>query len=203
MKSIWMRMDAHDLDGYSLLGGTALAMYLNHRKSTDFDFFRTDGGAVQRSSIERWGWLREAQFRGSIGMVDAAIPCATRTVTLNFVSIDDFNGIEPSHPPVQAENGVMIGHPIDILTGKLAAMSNRRATRDYWDVACAFQMIPDTLVQASDLYLADQMSAECTRTDLAKSILAFPLEVEHELPRDLLASLSDFANALGGWHSSN
>ena len=198
MRALWDRMDPQDLEGYRLHGGTALALYLNHRKSTDFDFFRADGGPVWRRHIEQWPWLLGAQFRGQRGMVDAVIPGTERSVTFNFISIDDFNGIDPHHPPVRADNGVAVGHPVDILTGKLAAMSNRRTVRDYWDIASANLAIPEALLDAAALYLEDEMTTESTRTDLAKSVLAFPFEVEHELPTDLIQSLAHFARSLEG-----
>lgn len=200
MRRLWEAMSPESLDGYQLHGGTALALYLNHRESTDFDFFRADNGPVSRAQIESWPWLRGAEFRGEHGMVDAVFPGKKRHITLNFVSIDDFNGIPPKHPPILAANGVPIGHPVDVLTGKLAAMSNRQAIRDYWDIAKANLNAPQALHEATQHYLNDEMTAESAPAELAKSVLAFPFQVEYELPQDLLASLSRFAQALTEGH---
>lgn len=35
-------MNDQNLDGFSLAGGTALSLYLGHRKSIDLDLFRID-----------------------------------------------------------------------------------------------------------------------------------------------------------------
>jgi len=130
-------------------------------------------------------------------MVDAVVDGPRRAVAFNFVGIDDFNGIVPRHPPNIAANGVRVGHPVDVLTGKLAAMSNRRMTRDYWDVACAFRHIPEALGEAAELYISDYMTVENTVAELAKTVMAFPLEAEQELPEPLIAELSGFASSLG------
>ncbi len=131
-------------------------------------------------------------------MVDVIVSGRHRDVTVNFVSIDDFQGIAPTQVPACAQTGVKVAHPIDILASKIAAMSNRRAVRDYWDMACAFQQIPDMLRCAANIYLKDAMTIESTHDDLAKTVLAFPFEVEHTMPADLIAALQGFARMLTG-----
>ena len=44
-------MDPRDLQAFRLFGGTALAIYINHRESTDFDFFSDHGGSKDRSRV--------------------------------------------------------------------------------------------------------------------------------------------------------
>ena len=196
MRALWARMRASDLRGYQLHGGTALALYLNHRASTDFDFFRVDGGAVRRCDIAQWSWLRGAQFRGSEGMVHVLAKEGLRSVAMNFVSLTDFNGINPAYPPLPAANGVLVGHPVDVLAGKLAALSNRGSVRDFWDIATAYVKISECLAEAASLYLSDAMTSESTALELAKTLLTFSFEVEHELPQVHLDSLERLARGL-------
>ncbi len=39
MLRLFERMNPSDLNNYRMFGGTALALYINHRHSVDFDFF--------------------------------------------------------------------------------------------------------------------------------------------------------------------
>ena len=62
MRALWRRMGP--LPGQlRLYGGTALALYLNHRESVDFDFFTPDPD-VRRSVITALPWLAGATWRG-------------------------------------------------------------------------------------------------------------------------------------------
>lgn len=196
MRCLWNQMDPSDLEGYVLYGGTALAMYLNHRQSIDFDFFRIEK-TVRQQEIAGWDWLQGASYRGKIGMVDVALPMKEREVRLNFVGLRAFNGIEPTQPSIEGTNGVQVAHPVDLVAAKLSALSSRKTTRDYLDVTEAFQRIPKEALEAADVYIADAFSLEHTSTELAKTLLAFPFEVEHALSESQIKGLSDFANALG------
>ena len=201
MIDLWERMAAHDLSNYRLYGGTALAMYLNHRNSTDFDFFRD--GPVTKADIEKFTWLRGAQFIGNSGMVDALMPASKRRITINFVSIKSFNSIPPTQSPIRAANGIFVAHPVDILTGKLSAMSRRKEVRDFFDIASAQAKIPDILQDAIDIYLQDSMTQETSRRELAKTIIACPQTVDYELPDQLLKSLDALTESLSAPEDGN
>ena len=201
MIDLWERMVAHDLKTYRLYGGTALAMYLNHRNSTDFDFFRD--GSVTKAEIEKFTWLRGAQFRGTSGMVDAMMPASKRSITINFISTRSFNGIPPTQSPIRAANGIFVAHPVDILTGKLSAMSRRKEVRDFIDIASAHDVIPDMLQDAIDVYLQDSMTQEASRRELAKTIIACPQAVEYELSDQLLKLLSALTESLSAPEDGN
>ena len=194
MMDLWWKMKPGDLKNYRLQGGTALAMYLNHRKSTDFDFFRM--GPVTRDEIEKFTWLKGSQFRGTGGMVDVVVPASQRNIILNFISIKAFNGIRPTQRPLKAANGVYIAHTIDILTGKLSAMSQRKAVRDFFDIASAHAIIPDELQTAVDIYLRDAMTLDNSRAELAKTVITYPQSAEYELPGSALQALDELANSL-------
>lgn len=105
--------------------------------------------------------------------------------------------ILPQHSSVQAGNGVDVAHPVDILTGKLADLSNRRELRDYHDIASARIAVPGLLREAAELYLADSLTPEDSSAELAKTLLAYPQKVEYELPGELIDALAAFAGWLG------
>lgn len=193
MRHVFQTMNSGDLDGYRLGGGTALAMYLNHRKSTDFDFFRQ--GLVERSALQTISWLKDADFNGDEGLIDAGIRGENRTVVLNFIDATLFCDVDLKHAPILSTSGIPIAHPVDILTGKISALSRRGAERDFVDVAAAYREIPNALEEASDLYVASSLTREASVLDLAKTILNYPPIIEYgaayEWVREKLDSLAN------------
>ena len=194
MLALWQVMRAEDLPGYILYGGTALALYLNHRKSTDFDFFRKNN--VLKNNLVKVPWLKDARFRGEQKMVDATLPALKRELTINFLSIEDFSVIPPTQAPIKAGNGINVAHPIDILANKLFALTNRKLSRDFIDIACANEHMPAPLNEAIIIYLNDPMTNDLTPMDLAKSLNNYSFEVEYELIGSFKDSLRRLAKTL-------
>ena len=198
MLALWTTLSPNTLEGYRLYGGTGLALYLNHRASTDFDFFRQ--GPVEKSHLQKIPWLKSADFTGERGMVDARIRATHRDLIINFVSIEAFNAIPPTQPPIKAKNGVDVAHPIDILANKLTALADRRLYRDFFDIATAHEQMPAILDDAIKHYLDDSMTHDSTPADLAKSLINYSFKTEYTLPdhlKNTLNRLSDKLHKLG------
>lgn len=194
MLALWEIMRPEDLPGYRLYGGTALALYLNHRKSTDFDFFLN--GIVTRSKLIDIPWLKKADFRGTRMMVDAFVQGKEREVKFNFISIQEFHVVPPQKPPIKASNGIAVAHPVDILSSKLATITKRKVIRDYIDIAFANKKIPDYLNEAIPIYLKDEMTKDDRPKELAKSINNYPYEIEYNLPQNLLEEINKLTRRL-------
>lgn len=124
-----------------LYGGTALALYLNHRESVDFDFF-TPAPDVRRALISALPWLAHARLRGGDGVIEASCPGDNRDILVTFLEV---TGLVPPalDPPRSAKNGVPVASPRDLVRAKLEAICNRGAAKDYTDIAAAFQAWPD------------------------------------------------------------
>ena len=140
MRTLWRAMGP--LPGMlRLYGGTALALYLKHRESVDFDFF-TPAPDVRRATISALPWLAKATLRGGDGVIEASWPGLHRNVNVTFLEV---TGLVPPaiQPPRLATNGVAVASPCDLLRAKLEAVCNRGAAKDYADVAAAFQAWPD------------------------------------------------------------
>lgn len=76
MRKLWYSMGP--LPGQlRLVGGTALALYRNHRPSTDFGF-ATPQTVVDPDFVGQFPWLKGAELKGGPGMVDATIQGETR-----------------------------------------------------------------------------------------------------------------------------
>lgn len=191
MLDLYRRMDTRDLEGYRLFGDTALSMYINHRASTDFDFFCE--GIVLRFELEQFEWLSNASFVGEEGMVDVIVHASKRDVVLNFVDSSKFSDLLPTYPVVTTPSGIPVAHPIDILSSKLSALASRRETRDFLDVAAAADSLHECLLDASNLYVNSPLTRERTHADLARTLKRYPLEVELELAKDILKKIDEFA----------
>lgn len=140
MLRLWRRMKALP-GGLRLYGGTALALYLNHRQSTDFDF-ATPEAVVDLEFIGRIEWLGGAVLTGGPGMVDGVVEGGGRAVMLTFMECGQLVPM-PQYPPMAASNGIAVAHPVDLVAAKIEACVNRGASRDYGDVAAAFEAWPE------------------------------------------------------------
>ena len=194
MLELWNGMKPEDLSGFRLYGGTGLALYINHRDSTDFDFFRVS--PVTLPEIKTIPWLTNARFEGESKMIDAFVPGKEREVKFNFISIEDFHVIPPQKTPTDAQNGIKVAHPVDILATKLSALTDRKTLRDYFDIACANKNLPDYLNEAIPIYLKDRMTANSHPRELAKSINNFTYEIEYGLPEELMQEINKLIRRL-------
>ena len=194
MLRLFERMNPSDLKNYRLFGGTALALYINHRHSVDFDFFSET--VVRRSDLQSFDWLSDAEFHGDEGMVDVIVIGTSRSITLNFIDLKLFSNVEPKFPPAYTRNGIPVANPVDLLASKLAALSNRKEVKDFLDIATAVEDLPQCLEEAITIYLESPLTRETTRLDLARTIQNFSLEVEYGLTRTHLSALEKLISEL-------
>ena len=142
MRRLWFDMEPLPGD-LRLYGGTALALYLGHRQSTDFDF-ATPRAMVDVDFPDRVPWLRDAcvEVKGGPGMVDVVFQRdAEREIKLTFMECGPFIA-SPLEPPVTAPNGVLVAHPYDLAVTKLEAFASRCEQRDVEDVAAIHDAWP-------------------------------------------------------------
>ena len=145
MRALWDAMTP--LPGtLRLYGGTALALYLNHRESQDFDFF-TSKPDVRHSSIASLPWLAGATLLGGEGTIEATCPGEHRDIKVTFLEVTELVPA-PVDPPRFAHNGVAIAAPRDLVRAKLEAICSRGAARDYNDIAAAFRAWPELAAAA-------------------------------------------------------
>ena len=191
MLRLWERLGAlpGDLRPY---GGTALALYRNHRESTGFGF-ATPRAVVDPQWVRGLSWLQDAVIEGGPGMVDAQLRDgnAQDALTVTFMECGHMIPLPTREPPTAA-NGVAVAHPVDLVAAKVEACLNRGATRDYVDVAEALGAWPG--------WCRDEVPAalpERSRSAIGRAFAAPPREVMRELPRGSLRRLRAFARELG------
>ncbi|MDR0724999.1 MAG: nucleotidyl transferase AbiEii/AbiGii toxin family protein [Prevotellaceae bacterium] len=132
-----------ELKGLRLVGGTALALYLGHRRSIDLDFF----GSIKMDGMSICNILTNAGF-------DALSERDTTNIHIfkvNNVKVDmvnySFDWLEPS---VEID-GIRMAGLKDIAAMKLEAITNRGTRKDFVDLYFLLQHF--TLNQMLNMYL--------------------------------------------------
>ncbi|MCY4629572.1 MAG: nucleotidyl transferase AbiEii/AbiGii toxin family protein [bacterium] len=130
--------------GSILMGGTALAMRLSHRRSEDLDIFTPKKfdpepmiAALQgagRFEVER---VSATDLHGRFNSVKVEIMCTPVLETLE--------------PPLTVE-GLDVGSIPDIMATKLRALATRSTLRDYFDIMCIERQAGISLEEGLVLY---------------------------------------------------
>lgn len=108
-----------------LVGGTALALQIGHRKSVDLDFF----GLVDFEQIETNEWF--SRFN--------SIEYLQKTKNINIFEINDIkvDFVNYSYPWLQEQviiDGIVMAHQEDIAAMKIAAITGRGSKKDFIDL---------------------------------------------------------------------
>ena len=117
---------------YTLIGGTAIALYCGHRESVDVDISCTGRAEHPRRTRERIaaeiGKHKVFQRRSGIVVKFFETPESPKI---------EIHGTDPwtqKAPRRRADNGLLIAAPSDLAARKLYAMSARDVERDGWDL---------------------------------------------------------------------
>lgn len=124
------------LEGYQLIGGTALAIQINHRLSEDLDFCRwvKPGGqdAVAAKYIHA---ALQAQF-GEVEMQHLSFAQANYVIQNPVVKVTFYHTTlrNPGMAPLPLLNNIQMS-PIEVLGGsKMYVITQRSQLRDYYDL---------------------------------------------------------------------
>ena len=187
MRVLWDRLEPLPGD-LRLYGGTALALYLDHRVSTDFDF-ATPLAVIDPDFVAEIPVVGEGIVRGGPGLVDVRVPGPNREVPVTFMECGHMVPM-PAREPVKASNDVAVAHPVDLTAAKLAACINRSAVRDYEDVAACIDAWPVWTRDAVGVLTADERVRE---TDVRRVLAEPPREVAGQLDMEARVRLRTFA----------
>jgi len=123
-------MQDEKLDHFNLVGGTALALYMGHRKSFDLDLFsfqEFDIIELEEHLIHKYDFQSKNPEKKSTVVLQGLI----NGVKVDFVCINN-----PLANPVNLFDGIRIYSMQDIAAMKLVAMSqNGTRLKDFVDVA--------------------------------------------------------------------
>ena len=131
--------------GTVLMGGTALAMQLRHRRSEDLDLFTPhvfDPDPLHAALAARGDFCLTRKSRGHLHG------------TFDDVKIDSLWGADAAtlRPPTRVA-GLLVGSLQDIMATKFRAISSRHLLRDYFDVMSLEQLAGITVEDGFTLYL--------------------------------------------------
>ena len=114
-----------ELSNTRLVGGTALALHLGHRKSVDLDFFgRFDPSVSYRKLLADAGYSVDGAENGTV-----------QSLRVENVKVDLVNYPYPWMADALEEEGVRVAGLKDIVAMKLSAVANRGRKKDFIDIA--------------------------------------------------------------------
>ena len=120
-------MQLPELNGFRLVGGTALSLLLGHRKSIDLDLFSDE--PFERESILE---ILQATF-SNFTLADQKSSRLFFT-TINNIKVDFVHTFEKFFSPVELVEGIRFASTPEIVALKLNAIAGRGAKKDFWDL---------------------------------------------------------------------
>jgi predicted nucleotidyltransferase component of viral defense system len=178
--AVWHALkDEKALHGFILIGGTALAMHLNHRMSEDLDF----AWPADKLPQDRIKAIRQILSENHIRMVENDSLAALQEFEDSGLDLHDYeqnfianNAVKvtffaPDHElRIQLRsadpNHVRVASVDEIFRLKCIACANRSKTRDWFDM---FTLFERGLFQPIDMIEAFERSSTLMKLDLALS----------------------------------
>lgn len=148
------------LDRFYLVGGTALALQLCHRRSIDIDLF-TDAAFDSQQIAD---WVTQQANAASVESGKNLVRCFIAGVKVDILAHQ-----YPLLDPPSLNNGIRMAGLRDIAAMKLNAVTNRGAKKDFWDIAVLLGQFP--LPAILDFYAQKYPSAN--RWSAIKSLCYF------------------------------
>jgi hypothetical protein len=119
-------------EAFTLYGGTAIALYLGHRESVDFDFFGTQsfGPLDLLGSLRLLKGARVTQSEPST--LSVVIYRLNEPVKLSFFGLPKIKAL--AAPTICADNGLKVASLLDLSGMKAAVLQQRAEPKDYIDI---------------------------------------------------------------------
>ena len=117
---------------YTLIGGTAIALYCNHRESVDVDL--SCSGAAEHPRTIRNNIGAEIGKHKVLQRRTGIVIKFFATQTSPKIEVHGTDPWKMTAPPLRADNGLHIAAPCDLAARKLAAMIERDSPRDGEDL---------------------------------------------------------------------
>lgn len=151
-KRLWAEL-AEVPDEFTLYGGTALALYLGHRTSVDFDFFGSR--AIDVSRLEStMAFLAGAQIIQREENTLSAIVERGAPVKLSFFGVPKLGRLR--EPQIANDNRLKVASLLDLAATKASVLQLRAEARDYIDMDALIHAgnvpLPVALAGAQKLY---------------------------------------------------
>jgi predicted nucleotidyltransferase component of viral defense system len=149
-----------ELSGFRLVGGTALAFYLGHRRSVDIDLF-THTAFDPEPIADR---LARELVAAKMEMGKNLVRCVVRDIKVDVLAHQ-----YPILEPATDMGGLRLASLPDIAAMKLNAIMRRGAKKDFWDIAALLDRYP----MAIQFEFFSRKYGDMNRFALAKSLCYF------------------------------
>lgn len=134
-RRLWPQLEKTKDESFVLYGGTAVALFLGHRESVDFDFF-TDRSFQPEDLLQKFSFLKGAEFlQSQLDTLTALTPGIDgdgQQVKLSFFGGLGFGRLE--HPQRTPDDVLEVASLQDLLAHKLKVLLQRVETKDYLDI---------------------------------------------------------------------
>ena len=134
------------IDGWTLVGGTALAIQLDHRKSEALDFMRWQSHRGERMEIDWSAIKKQLETVGEIQSMDILdrnhIEFVVAGVKLSFYARESKSPVKQTIPFL---NKIVLADVESIAAMKMEVMLRRSKFRDYYDLYCIFRQDTDVM----------------------------------------------------------
>jgi len=134
-RRLWDELDTVP-DEFVLYGGTALALYLGHRVSVDYDFFSNNNFDPARLR-EKIPFLSGAQIVQQEPNTLSVVINRDGPVKVSFFGVPGIRRLKPPH--IALDNGLQIASLIDLAGTKAAVVQQRAEAKDYRDIDAILQ----------------------------------------------------------------
>lgn len=138
---------------FTLYGGTAIALYLGHRTSVDFDFF-TFQTFEPRDLSSTVPFLKNATMTQQSANTLTCFVDRGDPVHISFFGVPNLTPIEPAS--IAPDNGIQVASLTDLAGTKAAVVQQRPEAKDYIDLATMIEKdvmdLPTSLAAAKLIY---------------------------------------------------
>jgi len=168
-------MSFDEFSGLRLVGGTALALQIGHRKSIDLDFFgKVNFDAIQTGELfSRFNSVEVIQKSGNINIFE-----------INGVKVDFVNYSYPWLQDTIVFDGIRLAMEKDIAAMKIAAITGRGRKKDFVDLY--FLLDKFNLKAIIDYYNKKYFDAS---TYLALKSLTYFDDADQDMKLDMLVDI--------------
>ncbi|TVP50320.1 MAG: hypothetical protein EA341_07795 [Mongoliibacter sp.] len=118
-----------ELQEFSLVGGTALALIYGHRISVDLDLFSCT--PIQHDELVE----RLQNTFGDIFLMEQKPPKFALFAYIDNIKVDFVNHPFPLIRPIEVLDGIRFFSTEDIIAMKVQAILGRAKKKDFWDIA--------------------------------------------------------------------
>lgn len=132
-KQLWPQLAPIPKLGFTLYGGTAIALRLGHRHSIDFDFFSKSSLDKKKLKLQLPFLINATTIQEEANTLVVLVPVENKTVKVSFFGTINFGRI--GEHEITTDGVLKVASLEDLLATKLKVILQRVESKDYIDIA--------------------------------------------------------------------